>query len=313
MQSLMKLNQLWSEIIPQKGSNVVRRSDPNHPLDIFIGFDDECRMMLFLISEYTPDLPESSQHILVRSNQRDDGKVANCFILTNANMKDLFISLCWDLMDFSYGARSSRSGIDLFIKRFRLWQMLLAEGKNKKMPQSLIHGLIGELWVLLNVCMQQFTEETAVAGWIGPIGSDRDFEYENTWFEVKTTTLSSDAVSISSLDQLDVEREGTLLICRIEKTAETNPNSITLLSLVNKIQSALTGHDYTLSIFSTRLFMSGFIASDEGANESYSLSACEQYRVSDSFPRIRRSTLPIEIINGKYTLSIASIQNWRMD
>ena len=73
-----------------------------------------------------------------------------------------------------------------------MWQKLFAEEKNKKLSDAEVKGLLGELCALRNVILMRYSPQTAVAGWIGPIGADRDFEFSDTWYEAKAVTLSKD-------------------------------------------------------------------------------------------------------------------------
>lgn len=308
-----KINSIWSEISPKKGSTIARRADPSHPLDFFIGYDETENMQLMLLAEELPDLPKSSQQVVVRANQRTDRQYAVCFTLTNPSLRETFISLCWDIMACTYHACSKKSGIVLAIKRFNMWQVLLAKGSENKMSDSAVRGLIGELTVLKDICIPKYGKNHAVTGWVGPLQADRDFEYEDSWLEVKTTSLSKDAVIISSFDQLDVDRCGSLIVCRLEKTSAHDPQSMTLNTLICTMEEALSDEDYALSTFRARLTLNGFDKSDERADEAFIIPGVETYSVDDNFPKIRRSQLPTAIGNGEYTLSISALQAWRIE
>ena len=97
-----------------------------------------------------------------------------------------------------------------------------------------------------------FLTPTAVAGWIGPIGADRDFEFSDTWYEAKAVTLSKDIVTISSADQLDTGAEGTLLILRIEKVSQNTLGAFTLNSLADEVRNSIQDPEARI-IFESRL------------------------------------------------------------
>lgn len=308
-----KIKSIWSEISPEKGSTIARRADPSHPLDFFVGYDETQNMQLMLLAEELPNLPKSSQQVLVRANQRTDKQYAICFILTNPSLREIFISLCWDIMACTYYVHDKKSGIASAIKRFSMWQILLARGLESRMSDSAVRGLLGELTILKKICIPKYGKNHAVTGWVGPLQADRDFEYEDGWLEVKATSLSKDTVSISSFDQLDVDRPGSLIICRLEKTSVHDPHSITLNALILSMEEALSDEECALQNFYTKLALNGYDRNDERADEAFIVHNIEVYSADDNFPRIRRSQLPTAIGNGEYTLNISALQTWRAE
>ena len=311
MISMEKINFIWNEIHPERGNSIARRVDPNHPLDYFVGYDENSLMQLMLVTDSLPELPKSSQQIHVRGNLRGDGRYAICFSLTNTVLREIFILLCWDIMSCSYEVDSKLLGISMAIKRFCMWQILLAKSIESKISDSQIKGLMGELAVLRDVCIPKYDSSNALNGWIGPLQSDRDFEYEDTWYEVKAVSLSKETILISSFDQLDVLRPGCLIVCRLEKTSVSDPKAITLNTLIDQITNRLKDNGHASSIFLARLKLYGFDNEDNRADIPFIIHGFEIYRVSDDFPRLRRSEINSSICNGEYTLSIAAIQPWR--
>lgn len=313
MISMEKINSMWASIQPQNGSTIARRADPEHPLDFFIGYDENGDMQLMLLTEYLPELPRSSQQVSVRGNQRSDGKFAICLSLSNPALRETFISLCWDIISCTYEIENEKSGVLQAVRRFGTWQILLAEESDLKMSDSTLKGLLGELAVLYSKCLPKYGASHAVSGWVGPLRADRDFEYEDTWFEVKTVSLSKEAVSMSSFDQLDIDRTGYLVVCRMEKTSTDDPAAITLNSMIDKIKGVIADDHQAQSTLLVRLKLNGYSTDDERADEPFVIHGFECYCVEGDFPRIRRSELSPAISGGEYSLSIGAIQNWRSE
>ncbi len=313
MITLNELTSLWWTIAPQHGNSIGRRADPSHPLDFFVAFDEQNNMQFMLISEQLPDLPASSQQILVRGNVRSDGKFAICLSLVNNSLRDIYVALCWDIMDCTNNVTDHIVGTQLAIRRFRMWQLLFAELKNKKISDEGIKGLLGELFVLESLCIPLFGIDSAVSGWVGPLKADRDFEYASIWYEVKSTSRSRDAITISSYDQLDTDAPGELLVCRVEKTSREAHESVSLNKIVDQLRQLIRGNEYAASVFNNRLLLYGYDAEDERADQPYTLCGIERYLVSGEFPRIRRSLLPNAICDGIYSINLAAIQAWRVD
>lgn len=310
MITITDLSNAWAAIVPQVGQNIGRRADDSHPLDFFISYDENHNMQMILASDCLPIVPASSIQIAVRANPRHDGKYALCFSLSDESLKEQFVSLCWDMMDCTYNISNKANGVKKAIKRFCMWQKLFAEPKNKKMSDDEVKGLIGELCVLKQIVLPNYSEYIALSGWIGPLGADRDFEMSETWCEVKTVSLSKDTVSISSLDQLDINTDGELCIVRIEKSSPDTTGSFSLNMLIKEIRADLEDWD-SCAIFDARIAAAKYSSSDPRSDDVYMLHQIEIYKIDQDFPRIRRSQLPIGIVNAKYELSIPGIQNWR--
>ena len=160
--------------------------------------------------------------------------------------------------------------------------------------------------------LSRYSPRISAAGWIGPIGADRDFEFSDTWYETKAVSLSKDSVTISSADQLDAGTPGTLLILRIEKVSQNTPGCITLNTLIEEIQNDIQDYEARV-IFESRIASSGYNHEDPQADEPYFLHRIEHYKVSDDFPCIKRSNLPAAVSNCTYTLSISGLRKWRQE
>lgn len=312
MISMAELNAAWDAIVPVPGQSVGRRADENHPLDFFITYDENGAMQMILTADFLPSIPASSRQLSVRANTRNDGKYALCFSLADKSLREQYVSLCWDIMNCTSAITDKKRGTAAAIKRFCLWQRLFAEGKSRQLSDAEIKGLIGELCALKQVVFANYTPNTALTGWVGPIGADRDFEMPAEWYEVKAVSLSKDTVSISSLDQLDTDAEGSLLVARIEKASPNAPGCFTLNSLVNEIAAGLADLE-SRTIFDARMSSAKYDPADPRAEEPYVLHRIEVYRTDKNFPRIRRSKVSVSISNAAYDLSIPGLQGWRQN
>lgn len=312
MISMEMIKQSWSSIVPVKGQNIARRADASHPLDFFIGYNEDENMQLMLISDEEIQIPDSSQQVQVRSNPRSsDGKYAVCFILLNASLKETFISLCWDIMLSTYKAKDKKTGNEAAVRRFGIWLIMLAKGAGGGLSDNSAKGLLGELLVLLKICIPQYGAAKSANGWIGPLHSDRDFEYEDKWYEVKSAASVSEYISISSFDQLDTDNTGQLVVCRLDKTGDADPSGISLNKAVQEIFNLLEEDHNAYTTFSIRLMLSGFKSDDPRADERFLFCGFELFNVEGDFPRIRKTQLSPVIENGEYRLEISAMTPWR--
>lgn len=312
MISIKTLDELWRSVTPSSGNTVGRRADPSHPLDFFITYDEENNLQLMLLSASSVLLPNSSQEIAVRQNRRSDGQYAICFSLRDNGLREMYVALCWDLMNCTEQTQNTQSGIKSAVQRFRMWQRLFSERRDNSLSDEEIRGLIGELSVLKDICAPHYGISTATGAWVGSLYADRDFEFGDCWYEAKATSLSKDTVTISSFDQLDAAIPGILAVCRLEKTSAETERSISLRYLAEQIELELADDDEKSTLFKNRLLLGGYREDDEGIDNSYLLHSIELYCVDESFPKIIRSNLPTAIQNGKYSIELAGIQDWRI-
>lgn len=313
MISMIDLNELWKSIVSLKGLNVGRRVDEAHPLDFFIAYDEQANMQMILLTDIKVEVPESTKQILVRLNMRSDEKYALCFSLVDISLKSQFVILCWDIINCTYNTSTARKGVEVAINRFGMWQKLFAGHSSKLISEAEIKGLMGELYVLNNIILPDYEPYVALSGWGGPLGTDRDFEFANIWYEVKATSLSRDNVTISSLDQLDTDDNGVLAIVRLERGTNNNSdNGWSINKLVKAIDDKLTDM-HTRDIFHAKLCLSGYEKEDSCYDEIYLIHNVELYKVNDMFPRLRRSHISAVITNSTYTLSIPGIQAWKFN
>lgn len=307
-----EISDLWNSISNNIGVVTGRRIDAAHPLDFFASYDEENRMQLLVLTDSIPALPNSSKQIVVRANPRNDNKIAVCFSLTDASLKDLFVSLTWDMMNCTYNTTDYYSGVKKALGRFKKWQEMFASSK-EKMSDARVKGLLGELLVLKKICIGKYGIEKAVEGWVGPLSTDQDFQYDDNWYESKAVSASKDKVSISSFEQLDNSAPGVLVICRIENASSLEPNSFTLKSLVNSTYENIGESANVRSLFHMRLLLYGYNDTEDDYNDSYKLTAMELYSVDEAFPKIIKSELNSAICGGSYELSIPAIQKWRIN
>ena len=307
-----EISDLWASINVSAGVTTGRRIDADHPLDFFASYDEENRMQLLLISDIFPVLPASSKQIVVRANPRNDGQYAICFSLTDPALKELFFSLTWDIMNCTYDTSDRHAGINKAVGRFKKWQKMFAASK-EKMSSTQVKGLIGELLLLRDICIDKYGVEKAIEGWVGPLGTDQDFQFDDMWYESKAVSASKDKISISSFEQLDSDKDGILVVNRIENTSSLEPESFTLESLIKIIYDMISSNEYLKTLFHMRLALYGYNEADDRYEESYKSIAAEKYSVDTEFPKIIRSKLDAAICAGSYEISLPAIQNWRID
>ena len=231
-----------------------------------------------------------------------DGKHINVTLsLKERSFEELFDSFCFDL----FGHLSITDPEDAYeelTKRYDSWRRLFEKQGKKSLSNEEVKGLLGELLALNHFLT--LGRQDAVAAWCGPAKADRDFEFPESWAEVKSVKLASSTVSISSLEQLDTTMPGTLHILRIEKGAANRSTAFSVADIVAKCKNTILSPQ-DISLFDAKLALAGYDDADEIMNEkSFTLHEHSVYAVTASFPRIRRASVPVEIARVSYDLFI---------
>ena len=143
-------------------------------------------------------------------------------------------------------------------------------------------------------------------------GSDQDFVFPNEWAEVKAVSISSTEVTISSLQQLDREDDGLLIIYFMDKTTSSGKQTISLNEVIGEIR-AKTFDLRLRNVFDCKLAKYGFLDKDAESYKEYRYRLVEKhtFSVGHSFPRLTRKNIPVAITNAKYGINLAIIDSFR--
>ena len=146
--------------------------------------------------------------------------------------------------------------------------------------------------------------------WVGPDGADQDFICADCWYEIKTIGVSSDAVLISSLQQLGVNQSGVLVIFRIDQCAPEKVGGFSIAGLVAEIRNMIVIDFEAISLFDIKTARYGYIDLPDYLEQKYFNSGVAFYLVDSSFPKLSREFTPSQVLNCQYSLSVAGLCNW---
>ena len=304
----MTINELqakWDSISPNAGGFLLVSGD--HPLSFHIGYYGE-QMCFMVLDTGKVEKTTSSKAINSSCVEMDNGKYALRFLLNYPSLNELFVKLCWDLIDCS---RNSSKPIATILSRFNSWIRLLQKRGEGLLSPSAQKGLIGELLFLKELIVSEGSIK-ALNSWVGPEGSDQDFICENSWNEIKATTIASTTVVISSLQQLDRNDQGYLVVYFMDKTTSNGLQTLSLPEVVDDVRKLLPIG--VTDLFLCKLAMCGYYSKDcERYKEMrYRLSEKRVYSVDDRFPKLTRSNVPSEVHNAKYELDLLTIDRFKI-
>lgn len=283
-----------------------------HPLEWHVAYETPTNKALVIIAHHPVYNIDPSKSITTLCNKRADGSYYISFQLTEKMQEEVFISMCSNLIEFSKEANTETEALNMVERRYRQWRRLMEYKNLAMLSDEKRRGLIGELLYLKRIIESGKAVSDALAGWVGPDGADQDFVYDKRWREIKTTGLSSDRISIHSIEQLGVEGDqGDLIVFRVDSSAPEAEGAFTLRKLVKDIIKIFDGALPDIELFTEKLNSVGYIDLEAYDNYSYKYFKDDTYNVDSNFPRLTRNNVRPEITKCEYMLSISSIDSWK--
>lgn len=306
MISIKELHSKWNNISPLTGGFLLVSGE--HPLSFHIGYVNGENKCFIVLNTGKIDKIPSSKAIFAENVPTVDGGLALRFILNYPSLDELFVKLCWDLIESSM---TSEKPVEKIVSQYKSWMKLLQQASEGILSSSMQKGLIGEL-LYLEEKINEIGEEKAFRAWVGPEGSDQDFIFEYSWSEVKATSISSDTVTISSVQQLERPEKGHLVVYFMDKTSAKGQQTRTLPETVEKVKSLLSVqyHDE----LSCKLAKNGYFEKDIERYAAYMYRLAEKriFLVDTEFPRLTRDNIPVEVVNARYDVSLSAIDSHRI-
>lgn len=299
----------WEDFRNQKG--YLQRLDPTHPLDFFIGINDKGFDELVLFTDIEPYQMKSSKALEVEKNKRKDGKWATQIASVEMENQSIFARLCVDLVENSRAVNSEQEGLSKVASRFLAWQKLFAT-VHDTLPISVLKGLYGELKFGRYLIEKGFSKDDVISAWQGPDGADRDYLLNERWFEIKAISTGKDKVTISSLNQLETDVPGFLVIIYIDESSSTDPNAISVAGIINYMRQFIADAPEASRLFEDKLVSLGYIDKPAYNDIYFRASSSNFYCVDDKFPRLVSASVSKEIVSVRYDLSLTGIDPWKV-
>lgn len=255
-----------------------------------------------------PSLPGSFPKLPKLKNlnltfRRTGGAFAFVIALNDPNQREVFESLCRDVVAAGESAEQVDDALVRAVKRTQRWHYLLRGGKNKGLSVEEQRGLVGEL-AFLRELVAGVGADAAIDAWKGPTGSAKDFEFIGCCVEVKARRAAAKPyVLISSENQL-ADVEGSKLFLKVWNiSSAVAPEGQSLHDHVRMtsqlFEKSITAYDqWEESIDAT-----GYDVTHDYEGLCWHIVGSKTFEVVDGFPRIV-GPLPIGVEALKYSLSL---------
>jgi hypothetical protein len=283
------------------------RIDNNHILELHIGLDDKCRKSIELRSKFKPSHIMGTATIEVGQFVKPEYNTIR-FSLKTDSMKGLFYVFCQDLIDQTRDLSNESLGYKAITDRYHQWKRLFVSSKKELLTEPQIMGLIGELLFLKGDLAKKFGLSKALYSWSGQKLTHKDFSLDDTWFEVKTIGTGQQNIKISSLEQLDSNNCGEIIVIFIEKMSPTY-RGISLNKLVLEVANLFdTLEDRDL--FYSKVSLQGYEYNDYYDEYVFEKKDIVHYQVNDQFPKLTPKGLPHGIIKASYEIALSDISEF---
>ena len=241
------------------------------------------------------------------------GERALVLILKDAEQRELFATLCLDVVRATEAADQADDALLRAIRRVLRWHHLLRGGRSDLLSLEEQRGLVGELQFLHRL-IDMIGPYPAIEAWKGPSGSAKDFELDRHLVEVKARRgAAKPYVQISSEDQL-ADVDGCRLFLVVSSVdAAIKPNGMTLTDHVLVLERLYAAaepdayHLWELAIADT-----GFSFDDDYSDRRWTIGKTTEFEVLDGFPRI---DVPLRtgVSGARYSIAIDACAPFTID
>lgn len=283
------------------------RIDDEHILDLHIGLDEKGRKSIELRSMFKPVKVTGTSAIDVTQYTKPEYNTIR-FSLKDDDMSGLFYKFCEDIIEQTQDLKNEKDGYKAITTRFFQWKKMFVLSKNTFLTEPEIMGMIGEILFLRGPLADEIGLSEALKSWSGQELTHKDFSCSDKWYEVKTISRGNTTVRISSLEQLDSDKNGELIVYSLEKMSPAY-NGISLNKLILETRQMFLSAD-DADTFLAKVAMQGYEYNNYYDEFVFEVSGLTRYKVTDQFPKLTHANVPKEITKANYDLALAEIMSF---
>ena len=285
------------------------RIGDNRDINLYIGKDENAHYSIDFRGTFHPVKIVGSKVIEVSQFSIDETQFLR-FSLLNSDLLECFSLFCYDLIKSTLGIVDDETAYKQLQTRYLSWKRMFKPNRGL-LTESEIMGLIGELLYMRDYMIPIHGVDAALESWTGPEKTHKDFSLNDTWYEIKTISSGKESVRISSLEQLDSEIIGYLVVYSLERMSPSF-NGVRLNELVAQIMD-LIPIAIQRDLLLAKLELYGYDFSPEYDNYVYAVSDCVSYKVHENFPRLVRKDIPVSVSRIQYEIILSEIEDFKMN
>ena len=293
----------------------LRELDESLPTRLVYGADALGRLSFGFITKKPFELPHLSNAVVVERAPRDyDTMWISLLRLSEPRFTDVFIELCESVYKQTRSSDSEDAGLAAATQLLKDWQHLFAVPHSNRLSIEQCRGLFAELVFGFRHVAPLIGDASVVEGWQGPFGSDQDFEFDNVHYEIKSIHTAAHSLQISSEYQLHGDK---IVLVTVEVTDSRLglPGYVSLANLIENIRGGLAANHDILELFDAGISHLGMDLNDDyyGQVMFKASDTLTYYQVSDAFPRLTPTGLPMGVSGTKYRINLTDIASYAMD
>lgn len=293
-------------------SEILYKRIPNSEvLDIYKSDFSTGEYHLVILLKNKPEVKIKSKLLTTTINQREDRNWALIISLKEGKYLDVFNSLIEDLVQSIVGETKQDLAEIKIIDRYVRWQELFDVEVKKRVSNQVLVGLIGELFVF-KVLLGNYPASQVVSAWMGPDKASKDFQFSDSWFEVKTKSIKKETVTIHGQSQLTSTVLGYLVVVDVERVSPQTSGANSVRSLYEDIVRTIKDSEQRL-IFEKKLAIFGSIKDEMYDDFCVGITNISFYKIDSSFPKLVEEPFQHAFTNITYDINLSSIQNYKVE
>jgi hypothetical protein len=314
-----ELKHKWEiiENLPRQGDYDLIRISPECQCDMSLAITPDAHRCLVLALPYSFSFEfhpiEREKLSLTKIKKKNYVAVT----LLNNDSRDIFDDLIVSMHNAIKGITLLDEYASIFIQTFHKWVKLFDKSIDERLPDSVIIGMFGELITMKKLLIESpKTEVDVILGaWRGPFDQGHDYVFDDRNIEVKTRGPKNTSVHIANEYQLEQLEAKGLVLSVVVAERDTN-NGITLRELTRDIVNIVEG-----SLGDTAILYTAMRQKNLGPHNLpdyddivlHSLEITLYDCLSDNFPRLIRSELPMALFKVEYSLNTAHLSNFTIE
>lgn len=322
---MTKIENIWIGLESDNSSHsglLYKRYSADVLPDIFIALKapEKLRCIAFRISDsFSFDGNQWNKlkdiKIEIIPDERNNSKKFLLILLLNKQHKDIFSTLCEDLIFGVSDVTTENTLVEKLLERLAKWQSLFEKVGKQGLSDEAQRGLYGEVYFLRIFLNNKSDKNYCLKSWLGPEKSVQDFQFSNWAVEVKTTHGNNhQKIHITSERQLDDDIIEKIFLYHLSLDIRVG-NGESLNFLIDEVSEMLNSTTMASNLFKLKLLESGFYDVHKPLYEEqgYTIRQENIYRVSGNFPRITENQIPIGVGDVRYSIVLSESEEWRID
>ena len=156
----------------------------------------------------------------------------------------------------------------------------------------------------------KYGELKAVQSWTHPEKTKQDFMLDSTWYEIKTVKIGASSVKISSLEQLNSDKIGRLVVIILKNSTIESNGAYNLKKIYEELKNQLVNPAAKDLLLSKTI--DDDIDNDVYESVVFEIESFNEYMIDEVFPKLTPNNVPAAVDTASYSLNIKMLEQYRV-